>query len=147
MKPAHGFAATTSTTSADNSSRMKGTMKNTRRNKTGVPAVVDRSIFQAELDALRVREKTHTREGNAITAARRRLPKVEMEARSAYGRARDCDVVERDYRPVAQPEGQAFRRSGHSLKGEHSGHHHDDCFRASNKPILSLLCASKAATL
>jgi predicted dithiol-disulfide oxidoreductase (DUF899 family) len=41
--------------------------------------VVDRSIFQAELDALRVREKAHTREGDAIAAARRRLPMVEMD--------------------------------------------------------------------
>jgi predicted dithiol-disulfide oxidoreductase (DUF899 family) len=49
------------------------------RNELGVPAVVDRSTFQAELDALRVREKTHTREGDAIAAARRRLPMVEVE--------------------------------------------------------------------
>src|SRR3977135_2372312 len=45
----------------------------------GVPAVVDRSTFQAELDALRVREKAHTREGDAIAAARRRLPMVEVD--------------------------------------------------------------------
>jgi predicted dithiol-disulfide oxidoreductase (DUF899 family) len=44
------------------------------------PAVVDRSAFQAELDALRVREKAHTREGDAIAAARRRLPMVEVDA-------------------------------------------------------------------
>ena len=54
-------------------------MKNTMRNEIGVPAVVDRSIFQAELDALRVREKAHTREGDAIAAARRRLPMVEVD--------------------------------------------------------------------
>src|SRR5262249_5840083 len=34
---------------------------------------------QAELDALRIREKAHTREGDAIAAARRRLPMVEVE--------------------------------------------------------------------
>ena len=45
----------------------------------GLPAVVDRAIFQAELDALRVREKAHTREGDAIAAARRRLPMVEVD--------------------------------------------------------------------
>ena len=39
-----------------------------------LPAVVDRATFQAELDALRAREKAHTREGDAIAAARRRLP-------------------------------------------------------------------------
>jgi hypothetical protein len=38
------------------------------------PAAVDRATFQAELDRLRVREKAHTREGDAIAAARRRLP-------------------------------------------------------------------------
>ena len=43
------------------------------------PGVVDRSTFQAELDALRVREKAHTREGDAIAAARRRLPMVEVD--------------------------------------------------------------------
>src|SRR5436190_13072169 len=44
------------------------------------PAVVDPSTWQAELDALRVREKAHTREGDAIAAARRRLPMVEVDA-------------------------------------------------------------------
>ncbi len=43
------------------------------------PGVVDRATFQAELDALRVREKAHTREGDTIAAARRRLPMVEMD--------------------------------------------------------------------
>lgn len=43
------------------------------------PKMVDRSTFQAELDALRVREKVHTREGDAIAAARRRLPMVEVD--------------------------------------------------------------------
>ena len=42
------------------------------------PKIVDRSTFQAELDALRFREKAHTREGDAIAAARRRLPMVEV---------------------------------------------------------------------
>jgi len=44
-----------------------------------LPAVVDRATFQAELDRLRVREKAHTREGDAIAAARRRLPMVEVD--------------------------------------------------------------------
>ena len=43
------------------------------------PKVVDRSIFQAELDALRIREKAHTKESDAIAAARRRLPMVEVD--------------------------------------------------------------------
>ena len=46
----------------------------------GAPPVVDRRTFQAELDALRVREKAHTHEGDAIAAARRRLPMVEVPA-------------------------------------------------------------------
>jgi predicted dithiol-disulfide oxidoreductase (DUF899 family) len=48
-----------------------------------LPVVVDRDTFQAELDRLRVREKTHTREGDAIAAARRRLPMVEVDANLA----------------------------------------------------------------
>ena len=35
-------------------------MQNAMRNEFGAPAVVDRSTFQAELDALRLREKAHT---------------------------------------------------------------------------------------
>jgi predicted dithiol-disulfide oxidoreductase (DUF899 family) len=45
-----------------------------------LPAVVDRAVWQAELDSLRVREKAHTREGDAIAAARRQLPMVEVDA-------------------------------------------------------------------
>jgi predicted dithiol-disulfide oxidoreductase (DUF899 family) len=48
--------------------------------EVGAPKIVDRAAFQAELDALRVREKAHTREGDAIAAARRRLPMVEVDA-------------------------------------------------------------------
>lgn len=48
-------------------------------NEADAPVVVDRAAFQAHLDALRVREKAHTREGDAIAAARRRLPMVEMD--------------------------------------------------------------------
>ena len=48
-------------------------MNDIMRDELGEPKIVDRSTFQAELDALRVREKAHTREGDAIAAARRRL--------------------------------------------------------------------------
>ena len=51
-------------------------MKDIMADELAAPKVVDRSIFQAELDALRIREKAHTREGDAIAAARRRLPMV-----------------------------------------------------------------------
>ncbi|WP_328610239.1 DUF899 domain-containing protein [Amycolatopsis sp. NBC_00345] len=43
------------------------------------PTVVDRASWQAEIDQLRVREKAHTHEGDAIAAARRRLPMVELD--------------------------------------------------------------------
>ena len=43
------------------------------------PPVVERAAWQAQIDALRVREKAHTREGDAIAAARRRLPMVELD--------------------------------------------------------------------
>lgn len=42
------------------------------------PPVVDRSTFEEHLERLRVREKAHTREGDAIAAARRRLPMAEV---------------------------------------------------------------------
>jgi Bacterial protein of unknown function (DUF899) len=42
-------------------------------NAPSLPAAADRATFQAELDRLRVREKAHTHEGDAIAAARRRL--------------------------------------------------------------------------
>ena len=46
-----------------------------------LPPAVDRATFEAELDRLRGREKAHTREGDAIAAARRRLPMVEVAAK------------------------------------------------------------------
>ena len=54
-------------------------MADINRDELGVPKIVDRSTFQAELDALRVREKAYTREGDVIAAARRRLPMVEVD--------------------------------------------------------------------
>ncbi|MEV0386796.1 DUF899 family protein [Nonomuraea sp. NPDC050643] len=45
------------------------------------PPVADRAAFQAELDRLRTREKAHTREGDAIAAARR-LPMVQIDPRT-----------------------------------------------------------------
>ena len=51
-----------------------------RKRTADQPAVVDRATFQAELHQLRIAEKAHTREGDRIAAARRRLPMVEVEA-------------------------------------------------------------------
>ena len=50
------------------------------RGNTAQPPVTDRASWQAELDRLLVREKAHTREGDAIAAGRRRLPMVEVDA-------------------------------------------------------------------
>jgi predicted dithiol-disulfide oxidoreductase (DUF899 family) len=43
------------------------------------PPIVDLATWQAARDELMVREKAHTREGDAIAAARRRLPMVEFD--------------------------------------------------------------------
>jgi predicted dithiol-disulfide oxidoreductase (DUF899 family) len=59
--------------------RKQRTIKDTMKDQLGVPKIADRMTFQAELDALRVREKAHTHEGDAIAAARRRLPMVEVD--------------------------------------------------------------------
>ena len=45
----------------------------------GRPPVVDRATWQAARDELLVREKAYTREGDALAAARRRLPMVELD--------------------------------------------------------------------
>ena len=45
-----------------------------------IPPITDRASWQAQLDDLLTREKAHTREGDAIAAARRRLPAVEVDA-------------------------------------------------------------------
>jgi predicted dithiol-disulfide oxidoreductase (DUF899 family) len=55
-------------------------MTNVMGHEPAAPSVANRSTFQSELDALRAREKAHTKEGDAIAAARRRLPMVEVDA-------------------------------------------------------------------
>ena len=54
-------------------------MNDIKSGELGIPKIVDRATFQAQIDALRVREKAHTREGDAIAAARRRLPMVKVD--------------------------------------------------------------------
>lgn len=51
----------------------------TEATTTGKPPVVDGGTWRAALDDLRRREKAATRELDAIAAARRRLPMVEMD--------------------------------------------------------------------
>ena len=44
-----------------------------------LPQVTDRLTWQAKIDELRVKEKAHTRAGDALAAERRRLPMVEVD--------------------------------------------------------------------
>ncbi len=64
----------------------------------GAPPVVDRAAFEADVADLRIREKAHTHEGDAIAAARRRLPMVEVDPATpivgAAGPARLVDAFE-----------------------------------------------------
>ena len=92
------------------------------------PEAVDRATFQAELERLRVREKAHTREGDAIAAARRRLPMVEvdpnLELIGPHGALTLLEAFEGRRQLIAyyfmwhpgQPGGKAVRRL-------HVGHH------------------------
>jgi predicted dithiol-disulfide oxidoreductase (DUF899 family) len=64
----------------------------------GRPPVVDLATWQAARDELLVREKAHTREGDAIAAARRRMPMVEfdgkVEVTGARGRVPFLDLFQ-----------------------------------------------------
>src|SRR5215207_3292833 len=53
---------------------------NDQAHSSALPDVVDRTTWQEAREALFAREKTHTREGDAIAAARRRLPMEEVDA-------------------------------------------------------------------
>ena len=43
-----------------------------------LPQIADRQTWQAKIDELRVKEKAHTRAGDALAAERRRLPMTPM---------------------------------------------------------------------
>src|SRR5260370_8258134 len=58
---------------------MTTTPGNASSNLPGKPPVVDLATWQAAREVLLVREKAHTHEGDAIAAARRRLPMVELD--------------------------------------------------------------------
>jgi predicted dithiol-disulfide oxidoreductase (DUF899 family) len=47
--------------------------------QTPHPQIIDRQAWQARIDELRVKEKAHTRAGDALAAQRRRLPMVEVD--------------------------------------------------------------------
>ena len=65
---------------------------------TATPLIVGRETWEEQVQALRVREKAHTREADAIAAARRRLPMVEVDASTpvvgAHGEVPMIDVFE-----------------------------------------------------
>jgi predicted dithiol-disulfide oxidoreductase (DUF899 family) len=73
-------------------------MHDTPSDDFAAPDVVDRDTFQSELGSLRTREKAHMREGDAIAAARRRLPMVEVDGATPliarHGVVRLIDVFE-----------------------------------------------------
>jgi len=52
-------------------------------NSAPTPTTVDRVAFEAAVERLRAREKAHIRQGDAVAAARRRLPMVEVDATAA----------------------------------------------------------------
>src|SRR5260370_10729391 len=55
------------------------TMTDTAKSNRPLPRVTDRATWQARIDELRVKEKAHTRAGDALAAERRRLPMVEVD--------------------------------------------------------------------
>lgn len=54
-------------------------MTETATSNRPMPQVTDRATWQARIDELRVKEKAHTRAGDALAAERRRLPMVEVD--------------------------------------------------------------------
>jgi predicted dithiol-disulfide oxidoreductase (DUF899 family) len=58
---------------------MTTTPNNPTTARPGRPPVVDLATWQTARDELLLREKAHTHEGDAIAAARRRLPMVEID--------------------------------------------------------------------
>jgi hypothetical protein len=60
------------------------------RDELAAPKVVDRSTFQAELDPLGSREGS---EGNAIAAARLRLPMVEVDGATPRASPRNLSAT------------------------------------------------------
>jgi predicted dithiol-disulfide oxidoreductase (DUF899 family) len=59
------------------------------------PEVVSRAEWLAQIDDLRAREKAHTREADAIAAARRRLPMTEVDPSTPlHGAAGDVTLLD-----------------------------------------------------
>ena len=71
--------------------------RETDASELAVPPIVDQATWEAALAELRIREKAATRELDAIAAARRRLPMVELPdytLEGAEGPVRLADVFE-----------------------------------------------------
>jgi predicted dithiol-disulfide oxidoreductase (DUF899 family) len=73
-------------------------MTQTTATTPAVPQATDRATWQARIDELRIKEKAHTRAGDALAAERRRLPMVEVDASTnligADGRVPLLDVFD-----------------------------------------------------
>lgn len=73
-------------------------MTTTPGERPGMPRAVDLATWEAARAELLLREKAHTREGDAIAAARRRLPMVELdpsvEVTGAGGRVPFLDLFQ-----------------------------------------------------
>jgi predicted dithiol-disulfide oxidoreductase (DUF899 family) len=54
-------------------------MTETAKSNRPVPQVTDRATWQSRIDELLIKEKAHTRAGDALAAERRRLPMVEVD--------------------------------------------------------------------
>src|ERR1700729_2365302 len=78
FRPGHGSVLVTLVERESTEETMTTTPSDQTIELPGRPPVVDLATWQAARDELLVREKAHTREGDAIAAARRRLPMVEF---------------------------------------------------------------------
>src|SRR5207245_3454563 len=77
--PAEGPQLATITAHNTPEETMTTTPRTTSSSLPGKPPIVDLATWRAAREELLVREKAHTREGDAIAAARRRLPMVEVD--------------------------------------------------------------------
>lgn len=69
-------------------------MTTTRTHSAAMPPVVDRESWMRQRNALLTREKAHTREGDAIAAARRHLPMTLMPEVTVHGHGGETPLVD-----------------------------------------------------
>lgn len=91
---------------------MTTTPGNASSDLPGKPPIVDLATWQAVRDELLIREKAHTHEGDAIAAAQRRLPMVEIDGTAEVTGARRSRSVPR---PVPGPR-RARRVPAHVVR-------------------------------